>query len=54
METYTILRQFADSWWLIAMFAFFLGVVLYAFRPSAKKTHDDLARLPLRNDRLED
>lgn len=28
METYTALRQFADSWVLLAMTLFFLGVVL--------------------------
>ena len=52
METYTLLRQFADSWGLLAMFLFFIGAVLYALRPGAKKIHDDIARIPLRNDRL--
>ncbi len=54
MDTYTLLRQFADSWFLIAMALFFLGVVLYTLRPSARETHRKLARLPLRNDTLED
>lgn len=54
MDTYTILRHFADSWGLLAMFLFFAGVVLWTFRPGSRKTHDDLANLPLRNDRLED
>jgi len=50
METYTLLREFADSWWLLFMMAFFIGVVLYAFRPGSKATHDDIARIPLRNE----
>ena len=32
MEEYTILRQFADSWMLLVLFAFFIGVVLWVFR----------------------
>ena len=35
METYSILRQFADSWGLLAMMIFFVGVVLYTFRPGS-------------------
>ena len=54
METYTWLRAFADSWFLIAMTLFFVGQVLWAFRPSARAKHEDLASLPLRNDTLED
>ena len=52
METYSILRQFADSWGLLAMVIFFVGVVLYALRPGAKKLHDDSAQIPFRNDSL--
>ena len=54
MDTYTILRHFADSWGLLAMFLFFAAVVLWTFRPGSRETHDDMAHLPLRNDRLED
>ncbi len=38
METYTAMRHFADSWGLLAMTFFFLGVVLFIFRPGAKKS----------------
>jgi len=31
MDTYTILRQIADSWMLIAMFAFFVGVISVSY-----------------------
>lgn len=55
MDKYTILREFADSWGLLAMFLFFLGVVLFTFRPGSKATHADAANIPLRHgDRLED
>ena len=54
MDTYTILRHFADSWGLLAMFLFFVGVVLYTLRPGSKKVQDDIARIPLRNDTLGD
>ncbi len=50
METYSILRQFADSWGLLAMVLFFVDVVLYVLRPGAKKLHDDSAQIPFRND----
>ena len=52
MDTYSILREFADSWALLAMFLFFAGVIVFAFRPGAKAIHDDNARIPLRNDEL--
>ncbi|QDL92702.1 cbb3-type cytochrome c oxidase subunit 3 [Paroceanicella profunda] len=50
MDTYTILRHFADSWFLLLMFGFFLAAVGFAFRPGARKIHDDVASIPLRND----
>ncbi|KUJ76572.1 cytochrome oxidase [Ruegeria marisrubri] len=49
MEEYTILRQFADSWMLLVLFAFFIGVVLWVFRPGAGKAHDDSANIPFRH-----
>lgn len=50
MDTYSILRQIADSWVLLLMFLFFLGVVLWAFRPGSRKAHDDTANIPFRNE----
>jgi len=50
MDTYSIFREFADSWGLLAMVLFFAGAVLYTFRPGSKKTHEDAANIPLRND----
>ena len=50
METYTFLRAFADSWFLIAMFTFFVGTWVYAFWPSLRDAREDAANIPLRDD----
>ena len=54
METYTVLRAFADSWMLLAMTLFFVGMILWTLRPGSRAKHQDLANIPLRNDSLED
>ncbi|HUH50270.1 MAG TPA: cbb3-type cytochrome c oxidase subunit 3 [Mycoplana sp.] len=50
METYTAMREFADSWALAGMTVFFIGVVVFAFRPGSKKIAEQLARIPLEDD----
>ncbi|WP_298258606.1 cbb3-type cytochrome c oxidase subunit 3 [uncultured Litoreibacter sp.] len=50
MDTYSFLRQLADSWVLLAMFAFFFGVVCWAFRPGSRAMHDDISQAPFRNE----
>ena len=50
MELYTLLRGFADSWMLLAMTLFFIGVVVWTLRPGSRAIHDDAARIPFRND----
>ncbi|MGC1495691.1 MAG: cbb3-type cytochrome c oxidase subunit 3 [Sulfitobacter sp.] len=50
METYSWMRQFADSWMLLAMTLFFLGVIVWAFRPGSRKTHRETSNIPFRND----
>ncbi|MEM6477822.1 MAG: cbb3-type cytochrome c oxidase subunit 3 [Pseudomonadota bacterium] len=50
METYTILRQFADSWALLALTLFYLGVIVFAFRPGSRAVHDEISKIPLRDD----
>ena len=50
METYTFLRQLADSWMLLALFVFFLGVIVWVFLPRNRAIHEDAASIPLRND----
>jgi cytochrome c oxidase cbb3-type subunit 4 len=51
-DTYSFLRALADSWVLLAMTLFYLGVFAWAFRPGSRKVHDEIARIPLRNDTL--
>lgn len=50
METYTALRTFADSWHLLFMFLFFIAMVVYLFRPSGKKVHEETKNMIFRND----
>jgi len=50
MDQYTFLRQLADSWMLLALFAFFVGVVLWVFRPGSTKQYQDTANIPFRHD----
>ena len=50
MDTYSVLREFADSWMLLFLFTFFVGVVLFAFRPGSNAAHKDIANIPFRYD----
>jgi len=50
METYTLLRQFADSWMLLFLFAFFIGVVIWVFRPGASKVYEEPSTIPFRHE----
>ncbi|HEY6919645.1 MAG TPA: cbb3-type cytochrome c oxidase subunit 3 [Tabrizicola sp.] len=50
METYSILRHLADSWVLLAMTLFFLGMCLWAFRPGSRAQHQEIASSIFRND----
>ncbi|MCO5160623.1 MAG: cbb3-type cytochrome c oxidase subunit 3 [Mesorhizobium sp.] len=50
METYTAMREFADSWALALMTAFFVGVVIFAFRPGSRKGAEEAAQIPLKDD----
>ena len=49
-DTYSVFRAIADSWVLLAMFAFFVGVVVWAFRPGSRRTHEDIANIPFRHE----
>ena len=49
METYSFLRELADSWFLLAMFCFFVGVIFWAFRPGSTKVYEDTANSIFRN-----
>lgn len=50
-STYTVLRTFADTWGLVAMFVFFVGVLFWAFRPGSRKVHEVAATAIFRNEK---
>jgi cytochrome c oxidase cbb3-type subunit 4 len=50
METYTAMRQFADSWGLVAMALFFIGVIVFTLRPGGKSQAEEAASIPLKED----
>jgi cytochrome c oxidase cbb3-type subunit 4 len=47
---YNWMREFADSWGLLAMALFFVGVVAFTLRPGSRKQADEAARIPLKDD----
>ncbi len=50
METYSFLRELADSWVLLALFVFFVGTWAWAFRPGSRPLHDDAADVVFRHE----
>ena len=52
MDWYTLLRAFADSWFLLFMTLFYIGAIVWAFRPGSRAVHDEISQIPLRNDTL--
>ena len=48
MDTYSLLRAFADSWVLLAMTLFFLVLVVWAFLPSQSAARRDASLIPFR------
>ena len=50
METYSFLRELADSWALLALTLFYLGVFVWAFRPGSRAVHEEIADIPFRNE----
>lgn len=47
---YNWMRTFADSWGLLAMAVFFIGALLFAFRPGSKTLADEAADIPFKDD----
>lgn len=54
MDTYSLLREFADSWMLLVLFSIFVGVALWAFWPGMNAEREDARRIPFRNDRQDE
>lgn len=50
MEHYTFLRHLADSWALLALVIFFVGLIAWVYRPGARKVHDEIAKSIFQNE----
>ncbi len=50
MDTYSFLRELADSWALLALCVFYVGAIAWAFRPGSRAIHDEIAGIPLKDD----
>ena len=50
MDTYSLLREFADSWVLLLLTLIFLAVFLWAWRPGSRAVHTDIANSIFRHD----
>ena len=51
MDIYTQMRAFADSWALLALTLVFLGVIIWVFRPGARRSQQDAAESIFRNEK---
>ncbi|ADV14605.1 MULTISPECIES: CcoQ/FixQ family Cbb3-type cytochrome c oxidase assembly chaperone [Mesorhizobium] len=47
---YNLMREFADSWGLVAMALFFAGASVFVLRPGSRKLADEAARIPLQDE----
>lgn len=54
MDTYSFLRQLADSWGLLALFVFFLAVAIWAFLPSQNEARKEASMIPFKDWENED
>lgn len=50
MDSYSFLRQLADSWVLLVLTLVFVGVVIFAFRPGSRRIQKDAAESIFRNE----
>lgn len=50
MDMYSLTREFADSWALLFLTLFFVGVIVWVFRPGSTRSHKDSANIPFRHE----
>lgn len=50
VETYTFLRQLADSWGLLGMALLFAAIAIWVFRPGASEGQREAAMQIFRNE----
>ncbi len=48
--TYQDISYFAQTWGLLYLIILFVGMLIYAFRPWAKKKFDNAALIPFKED----
>ena len=41
MDSYSLLREIADSWVLLFLVLFFVGVIVWVFRPGSTPMHEN-------------
>jgi len=46
---YHLLREFADSWVLLGLTLFFIGVIVWVLRPGGTSEYNDSADIPFRH-----
>lgn len=51
MDRYSFLRELADSWILLTLVLFFLGTIVFAWRPGSRPMHRDAAESIFRNEK---
>ncbi|MEH6647247.1 cbb3-type cytochrome c oxidase subunit 3 [Sulfitobacter sp.] len=51
MDTYSFLREIADSWVMLGIFGFFIGAAIWAFLPSQSGAREDASMIPFRNEK---
>lgn len=51
MDTYSLLREIADSWVMLGIFGFFVGAAIWAFLPSQHSARVDASMIPFRNEK---
>ncbi len=49
-DTYSLLREIADNWFMLGIFTFFIGTVIWAFRPGSTKAYADTVNIPFRHE----
>lgn len=49
-STYEAMRHFADSWGMLLIFLFFLGVILWVLRPGSSAEYREVAHYPFEHD----
>ncbi len=48
--TFENVSYFSQTWGLVFLFVMFLGVLVYALRPSARDKFKDAAQIPFKED----